>query len=355
MAKILIAEDDPVTQELYRRILLLSAHDVIGVGSGELLLEKLPDTNPDLIVLDITMAGISGIDTCREIRSMPEYNDIPIIIVSVKDSEEDIKTGIKAGANDYLLKPIRKNELLAKVELHLEHFSAFGGEDSAEGMSNRLFANRYRIIRPLGQGGDSEVQLAIDTQAAPEREVAIKIFKTQEKEENFLPRFLREAYGLSRLNHPNIVKLIDFGNQRNIYYIVTDFIKGKSLGQVIKESPVAEESAVAIALEISKAFTYMNEFGIVHRDIKPDNILISDDGDVILVDFGLAKEEHQDTLSLKDEMFGTPQFLAPEYINGSKNLDIRTDIYSLGITLFYAVSGNLQQFPASHADYVMGA
>jgi serine/threonine protein kinase/ActR/RegA family two-component response regulator len=336
MARILIAEDEPLTQDLYKRLLLLNAHTTACVASGEELIEKIDEFNPDLVILDVGLPGASGIDTCRSIRQRTGFENLPIMIISAKDGEADITTGIRAGANDYLLKPVRKDELLAKVELLLEHRGAFSADPTVGGM----FAGRYRLIRALGTGGNSEVHLALDTHF--QREVALKIFKTTEKEENFLPRFLREAYGLSRLNHPNIVKLVDFGNQRNVFYLATEFVKGKSLGEIIKDSVLVEESAVMLALEIGKAFTYMNEYGVVHRDIKPDNILIADTGEVVLVDFGLAREEHQQTLSLKDEMFGTPQFLSPEYINGSKNIDIRTDIYSLGITLFYSVSG---QFP----------
>jgi CheY-like chemotaxis protein len=336
MARILIAEDEPLTQDLYKRILLLNAHTTACVVSGEELIEKIDEFNPDLVILDVGLPGASGIDICRAIRQRTGFENLPIMMLSAKDGEADITNGIRAGANDYLLKPVRKSELLAKVELLLEHRGAFSADPTVGGM----FAGRYRLLRALGTGGNSEVHLALDTHF--QREVALKIFKTTEKEENFLPRFLREAYGLSRLNHPNIVKLVDFGNQRNVFYLATAFVKGKSLGEIIKDSVLLEESAVMLALEIGKAFTYMNEYGVVHRDIKPDNILIADTGEVVLVDFGLAREEHQQTLSLKDEMFGTPQFLSPEYINGAKNIDIRTDIYSLGITLFYAVSG---QFP----------
>ncbi len=336
MARILIAEDEPLTQDLYRRILLLNAHTTLCVASGEELIGKIDEFNPDLVILDVGLPGASGIETCRSIRQRTGFENLPVMILSAKDGEADITTGVRAGANDYLLKPIRKSELLAKVELLLEHRGAFSPDPAVGGM----FAGRYRLVRALGTGGNSEVHLAVDTHS--QREVALKIFKTSEKEENFLPRFLREAYGLSRLNHPNIVKLVDFGNQRNVFYLATEFVKGKSLGEIIADSVLVEESAVMVALEIGKAFSYMNQYGVVHRDIKPDNILIADTGEVVLVDFGLAREEHQQTLSLKDEMFGTPQFLSPEYINGAKNIDIRTDIYSLGITLFYAVSG---QFP----------
>ena len=204
-----------------------------------------------------------------------------------------------------------------------------------------IFSGRYEIISMLGQGGTSHVYHAYDTSSDPQIEVALKIYKTSMGGKNFMARFLREAFQLSRLNHPNIMKLIDFGNDGGIYFMATEFIKGKSLKEYLIKNPIAEESAVVIGSEMSKAFTYMRDMGVIHRDIKPDNILISDAEQVILVDFGLAKEQGQQTISKSDELYGTPQYLSPEYITESSKVDIKTDIYSLGITLFYAVSGIL--------------
>ena len=203
------------------------------------------------------------------------------------------------------------------------------------------FANRYEIVHSLGKGGNSHVYYALDRNQEPPGETALKICTPLQGDKKFMARFLREAFQLSRLEHPNIMKLNDFGNENGIYFMATEFIKGKSLKEYIQASPIAEESAVVVACEMTKAFTYMKTMNVVHRDVKPENILISDNEEVVLVDFGLAKEEGQQTISMKDELFGTPSYLSPEYISESDVIDIRTDIYSLGITLFYAVSGRL--------------
>jgi len=203
------------------------------------------------------------------------------------------------------------------------------------------FGNRYEIISELGKGGNSHVYYALDKSVDPPVETALKVCKPLKGDTKFMARFLREAFQLSRLEHPNIMKLIDFGNEGGVYYMATEFIRGKSLKEYLKNSPIAEESAVVIACEMAKAFNYTSKMGVIHRDVKPENILISDKDEVILVDFGLAKEEGQQTISMSDELFGTPQYLSPEYISESSDIDIRTDIYSLGITLFYAVSGKL--------------
>lgn len=207
--------------------------------------------------------------------------------------------------------------------------------------SGSLFAHRFKIIKPLGQGGNASVYLALDTLADPPFEIALKICRPAKKDKKFIAKFLREAFELSRLDHPNIVKLIDFGNDSEFYYMATEFIKGTSIREWIREAPVPEEYAIFIAVEIGKAFEHMNELGIIHRDVKPDNILVSDDNEIILVDFGLAKDEGQQTISKSGKLYGTPQFVSPEYINESDNITIKTDIYSLGITLFHAVTGKL--------------
>ncbi len=205
----------------------------------------------------------------------------------------------------------------------------------------KTFANRYEIVSELGQGGNSHVYYVLDHLHEPASEVALKVCKIMKGDKKFMPRFLREAFQLSKLDHPNIMKLLDFGNEGGTYFMATEFIKGKSLKDYLNKTPIAEESAVVIACEMAKAFLYMEEMGVIHRDVKPDNILISANDDVIIVDFGLSKEVGDKTLSHGDELFGTPNYLSPEYITGGDDISIKTDIYSLGMTLFYAVSGQL--------------
>ena len=214
------------------------------------------------------------------------------------------------------------------------------------------FANRYDIVSELGQGGNSNVYYALDQLQNPPAEIALKVCRSMQGDKRFMARFLREAFQLSKLEHPNIMKLIDFGNEGGTYFMATEFIKGKSLKDYLDKTPIAEESAVVIASEIAKAFLYMEEMGVIHRDVKPDNILISANDEVLLVDFGLSKEVGDKTLSQNDELFGTPNYLSPEYITGSENISIKTDIYSLGMTLFYAVSGQLPFHSPSPVEIV---
>ena len=288
---------------------------------------------PHILIQDVTQNDMTPFRTLSQLRKLPQFANLPVLML-VEDSEEQVNLALSSGANDYIIKPVRSTELTSRIGVLLNRQGMFSDEFTA----GVMFANRYKIISLLGKGGDSTVYRALDMNTSSD--VALKILKIKTELEIFHPQFDRETTQLAKLNHPNIVKLLAHGCHEGVFYLVTEFINGRSLGDFIRESPLTERSAVDLALEVAEALKYIGELGIVHRDIKPDNILISEDGEVKLVDFGLSREEHQQTVSLKGEMSGTPQYLAPEYIDG-KRPNIKTDIYSLGITLFYMVSGVL--------------
>ncbi len=336
MAKIFVIDPKKSgNREVYERLLQKGGHDILCTfGSGDII-KALFSFKPDFIIVDVPEKDLTFFGKIASLRKLPNFSNTPILMV-LNNSTKEIDIAMISGANDYILKPIRESELASRIGLLLNKMNLFNNEFTP----GTLFANRYMIKKLLGKGGDSTVYHAIDTASDQIVDVALKIIKVKEDLHALSSQFERETSGLKQLDHPNIVKLIEYGSFEGVFFLTTEFIKGRSLGNIIKESALIEESAVDLALEVAEALKYINQFGIVHRDIKPDNILISSKGEVKLVDFGLAREEHQQTVSIKGEMSGTPQYLAPEYIDGKK-LNIRTDIYSLGITLFYMVSGIL--------------
>jgi malate dehydrogenase (oxaloacetate-decarboxylating)(NADP+) len=331
----MLAEGSESTRSLLAKTLLAHGYEVYSCDSGERLLEDFALVNPDIVLIDAEMSGMDGVDVCMELRRRPASYNVLIALISGKEEEADIVRGLTCGADEYILKPVRKNELLAKLSLMLSKRGSWLGPDMAP---NVIFASHYKVEKLLGRGGFSSVYLAQDTRN--ETQVALKILERRTQERKYISQFLREAYGLSLLNHKNIVRLVEFGSYAGKHFIATEFVEGQSLGSLIANSPVSENYALFIASEILDALEYMNMFGIVHRDVKPDNILISPEGRIVLVDFGLAKDESQHTLSLEGEMQGTPEYLAPEYIRNDKSQTIKIDIYSLGITLFDAVAGD---------------
>ncbi len=199
----------------------------------------------------------------------------------------------------------------------------------------------YRIIEQLGQGGMATVFKAYH--AALDRYVAIKVLHPAFKEEpNFLSRFQREARVVARLEHPNIVPIYDFAEHNGQPYLVMKFIEGQTLKARLNEKPLTKEEAVEIVDAVGGALAYAHKEGVLHRDVKPSNVLLSPDGSIYLADFGLARmaQAGASTLS-KDVMLGTPQYISPEQGQGGRDLDHGTDIYSFGVLLYEMVVGRV--------------
>ena len=199
----------------------------------------------------------------------------------------------------------------------------------------------YRIIEQLGQGGMATVFKAYH--AALDRYVAIKVLHPAFKEEpNFLSRFQREARVVARLEHPNIVPIYDFAEHNGQPYLVMKFIEGQTLKARMNEKPLTKEEAVEIVDAVGGALAYAHKEGVLHRDVKPSNVLLSPDGSIYLADFGLARmaQAGASTLS-KDVMLGTPQYISPEQGQGVRDLDQGTDIYSFGVLLYEIVVGRV--------------
>ncbi len=334
MAKIMLADDMPTSRLLLKNILVKQGNEVFDYDNGQSVLDEIESINPDVVLLDVEMPGISGLEACKELRKSEKFYNIPICMISARDAEDEIISGLNSGADDYILKPIRKTEVLSKVKMVIAKRKAGTGNKMAEKV---LFAGRYEIDKLIGTGGFSSVYLALDENS--KEKIALKVLDGEKLGEKYQSQFLRECYQLSLLKHNNIMRLIDSGTYADKYYMATEYIKGTSLWDIIEASTVSEKYAAFIGKEIVKALQEMDKFNVIHRDIKPENILITKEERIVLIDFGLAKDSKQHTLSNVDEMQGTPQFMSPEYIQ-DEELTTSCDIYSLGITLYNAVTGD---------------
>lgn len=199
--------------------------------------------------------------------------------------------------------------------------------------------DRYKIVGELGAGGMAVVYRAIDTML--DRSVAIKVIRTEEaSREKFVRRFLREAKTLANLSHSNIVKVLDYGEHEGDPYLVMEYIAGGALKASLgKPMPYAE--AAALLAPVARALHYAHQQRIVHRDVKPENILINDSGQPMLSDFGIIKlldVEESQGLTGTGRVVGTPAYMSPEQIRG-RDVDGRSDIYSLGVVFFEMVTG----------------
>jgi len=190
----------------------------------------------------------------------------------------------------------------------------------------------YRLVRELGVGGQARVYLA--EQQSFERKVAIKILLPSVAEDAaFTARFLREAKIVANLSHPHIIPVYDFGEINNTFYMVMEYVGGGSLNEWIKSGIVVEE-ALRIISQLALALNFAHEKGVVHRDVKPDNVMFREDGSAVLMDFGIARGQDADNqVTRVGQVLGTPTYMSPEQLQGRK-IDGRSDIYSLGI-MFY--------------------
>jgi protein kinase-like protein/FHA domain-containing protein len=200
----------------------------------------------------------------------------------------------------------------------------------------------YRITGKLGRGGMGVVYRA--TQLSLNREVALKILsKKLTQDPTFVEKFIREARAAAQLNHPNVVQVFDVGNENDVYFISMELVSGGTLQALIDEKgKIPASQSLPYAVDAAKALVYAQKKGLVHRDIKPDNLMISEAGVVKIADLGLARSIQESQAGGKGEaggVFGTPHFVSPEQAQGQK-VDGRSDIYSLGATLYTLLAGS---------------
>lgn len=201
-------------------------------------------------------------------------------------------------------------------------------------------ANRYEIIKEIGKGGMANVYLALDTYL--NREVAIKVLKGDMSNDPVsLERFKREANASTKLSHPNAVDVYDVGDDHNMHYIVMEYVKGHTLKELIKRrGALPPKEAVWIMKQLASALLEAHKNGIIHRDIKSQNVLIKDDGTVKLADFGIAVIHNSMQITSKGNVLGSVHYLAPELAKGNQ-ATMQSDIYSLGIVFYELLTGDV--------------
>jgi len=201
----------------------------------------------------------------------------------------------------------------------------------------RVLAGRYELRRVLGRGGMAVVHAAYDRTL--DREVAIKLLLERFREdESFTRRFQDEARHVARLNHPNLVAVYDTGADQGQPYIVMELVEGRSLQQAIAAGGLTEDRALEVAGDVCAALAYAHDRGLIHRDIKPGNILLADDGSVKVTDFGIARAVDNETVTRTASVLGTAAYLSPEQAQGL-DVDPRSDLYSLGVVLYESLTG----------------
>lgn len=207
-------------------------------------------------------------------------------------------------------------------------------------LEGSVIGNRYKIQEKIGNGGMATVYKALDQ--ILNRYVAVKVLREEfTTDEEFIKRFNAEAQSAARLIHPNIVSVYDVGQEYNIYYIVMELIQGKTLKQIIEEDGhLSWKWAVNIAIQIASALEMAHKNNIIHRDIKPHNIMITEDGVAKVTDFGIAKAVSNSTITALGTTLGSVHYFSPEHARGGYT-DSKSDLYSLGVVMYEMVTGKV--------------
>ncbi|MEO1993786.1 MAG: serine/threonine-protein kinase [Planctomycetaceae bacterium] len=231
--------------------------------------------------------------------------------------------------------------------------AASGPPKSSESEKTRQLGD-FKLIKKLGQGGMGEVFLA--TQMSLDRHVAIKtLSKEMAKREGTVKRFIREARSMAKLQHPNVVQVYAADSQQGIHFAAIEYIDGMSMEDWIEKlGRLSIGDALHVTLRCAEALKHAHDQKMIHRDIKPDNILITAKGVVKVADFGLAKAIDEDvSMTQSGTGLGTPLYMAPEQARNAKHVDQRTDIYALGCTLYCFVTGELPFMGSTMLELIM--
>jgi serine/threonine-protein kinase len=287
---------------------------------------------PRVAILDWQMPELDGVEICRRIRSSLNLPFIYTIILTSRDTRDDMVVGFESGADDYLVKPVDLAILRSRLTAAARIVKAVPPPRQIPG---------YQLLGRLGAGAMATVYKA--RQLSLDRLVAVKILpKKFSKNPEFVERFYAEGRAAAKLNHPNIVAALDVGRHGDAHYFIMEYVEGHTVHEhLIKEGPYPEANALAVTIQVAKALNHAHQAGLIHRDVKPKNILIASKGLAKLADMGLARaiSDREAAEAEAGKAFGTPYYISPEQIRGIVNIDLRADIYNLGATLYHMVTG----------------
>ena len=340
MAQIAIVEDDPHIRKVLELALRPLQHEVRTFPDGSAALLELMTRPCDLVVSDVRMPRLDGISLCKALREHFHKGQLPILLISALDTEDDILRALEAGASDYIVKPFAPRVVRAKVAHLLNQASETTENLPAQSPDLPTPFGAYRLERLLGKGSTGRVYDA--TRRTDRLRVALKILEEDvTRDRNMLARYFREIDSLSRLQSEHIVQIVDRGYEQRRYFLAMSYTEGPTLAAELDRLghlPVAR--SLRIGLGLTRALGALAAHGLVHRDLKPGNILLQRGNDhAVLVDFGLAKDRTERGLTASDEILGTAGFIAPEVLRGDQLEHPGSDVYALGVTLYECLAG----------------
>ncbi|RYZ09428.1 MAG: response regulator [Myxococcales bacterium] len=359
--RVLLVDDQEELRRLYRRTLAKDGHDIALASNGREAIEQAREERFDVVITDVRMPDMGGLELLQSLRAADP--DLPVVLVSGSPDLESAMKAVELGALEFLVKPVQFEKLRQAArrgigirrqrarteEVLQQHRSgerrrpdARGGEE--DGWTGELLAGIYRVGRLLGAGGMGRVYEATREDASQAR-VAVKILhRALAEDDKLVARFQREAEAVGLIDHPNIVRLLDF-QLAEPPFLVMELLDGVSLRHALtRHGPFGPERAVLVASQMLEALGAVHRAHVIHRDIKPENVQLTSQGGadrVKLLDFGVAKLQsvpHGETLTQAGTVLGTPTYMAPEHARGSV-IDVRSDLYSVAAILYEMLTG----------------
>jgi eukaryotic-like serine/threonine-protein kinase len=352
VANILIVDDEDVFLEFAAHALRADGHVVTMTTSPAMALDLARSELPDLVISDINMPKMSGFELATILNAAHARHWIPIVFMSSRNDGPSFREAFGVGAIDYLVKPFSREHLVSTVRRKLTETEQRRAAARSLETDAMPVIPGYKLINALGEGGMGEVYLAENVKTGLRCALKVLTIVDEGKEQTqVLARFLEERAMLSRVDHPNVAKVFDHGiNDNHVYIAMEYFPCGDLKAAMARGVPVT--TAFAYVRQIAEGLREVHAHGIIHRDIKPANVMLRNDGTTALVDFGIAKElDASTTFTRHGEMIGTPHYMSPEQI-GSKSLDARSDLYSLG-AMFYEMLTHTHAFRGDRIESIL--
>jgi serine/threonine protein kinase/ActR/RegA family two-component response regulator len=372
--RVLAADDDEALARVLDRHLRAWGYEATIAHSGIEAWRILKhDDAPRIVILDWDMPGLSGLEVCRLLRSTPQGASAYVLMLTGRVEKDDVVQALESGADDFLSKPFHPRELqlrLAKgVRDSVREGGAGGHLDNVAPLSGTILGGKYRLEKKIGEGGMGSVWLGVHLSLGIN--VAIKFMAKSLAETPDYQSFEREAHAAAQLRNLHVVRVYDHGIAFDGQpYLVMEYLAGDSLTTwVERQGPLSGSGVASLVEQTAAALTEAHERGLVHRDVKPDNILMIEDGDqaegfvVKLIDFGLAKPwlveptyaipgyldaaaESPSSESPRAPSFvaGTPLYMSPECFSSSAPPTPLLDLWGLAVTAFFAVTGGSLPF-----------
>jgi CheY-like chemotaxis protein len=358
---LLVVDDNMANRDLLARRLERKGFSVIAVEDGRRALDVVATSRVDLVLLDVMMPGLTGLDVLRKLRESHPPSELPVVMVTAKNESEDVVEALELGANDYVSKPIDFPVVLARVMAHLRARPSRSANPAEPQMPSQVvpgsvLGGRYRIESRIGTGSFGSVFKGVHIEL--DSPVAIKVLGTSvATDPDALARFRREGVSACRVRHPNAVAVLDFSvTDAGVAYLVMEMLHGRSLDRETESlGRLTAQRSAQIVIPVCGALAAAHAAGIVHRDIKPSNIFLHQIGRRELpkvLDFGIARLAGEaalaQSLTTDGSLLGTPAYMAPERFS-SRPYDGKSDVYSLGIMLYQMLAGRLP-FVTPHRD-----